>query len=398
MESDPIVIVGSARTPLGSFQGALANFKSTELGAFAIQSAVKRAGLELKDIDQVLMGCVLSGGLGQAPARQAAILAGMNNSVYCTTINKVCGSGMKTVMLAHDMLLAGSCNIAVAGGLESMTNAPYVLDKARSGYRMGHGSVKDLMFVDGLEDAYSGKLMGTFAEQTAEKYKFSREDQDNFAVTSLSRGIKARDAGYFATDLEIAPITIKPKKGEPVVITQDEALSKAKPDQIKLLKPAFKENGTVTAANSSSIADGAAALVVMKLSEAKKRGLKPLAKILAHSSFSQEPAWFTTAPVGAIKQLLQKLNLTVANIDLFELNEAFAVVTMAGMQELNIPHDKVNVYGGACALGHPLGMSGTRIICTLLNALTNLNKSLGVASLCIGGGEAVAIAIERYTI
>lgn len=394
MESDPIVIVGSARTPLGSFQGVLANFKSTELGAFAIQAAVKRAGLELKDIEQVLMGCVLSGGLGQAPARQAAIIAGMNHSVHCTTINKVCGSGMKTVMLAYDMLLAGSCNIAVAGGLESMTNAPYILEKARSGYRMGHGAIKDLMFVDGLEDAYSGKLMGIFAEQTAEKYKFSREAQDDFAINSLSRAIKARDADYFLTDLEITPITIKPKKGDSVVIKQDEALSKAKPDQIKLLKPAFKEGGTVTAANSSSIADGAAALVLMKLSEAKKRGLKPLAKILAHSSFSQDPAWFTTAPVGAVKQLLQKLNLKVDNIDLFELNEAFAVVTMAGMQELNIPHDKVNVYGGACALGHPLGTSGTRIICTLLNALNNLNKSLGVASLCIGGGEAVAIAIE----
>lgn len=394
MESDPIVIVGSARTPLGSFQGVLANFKSTELGAFAIQAAVKRAGLELKDIEQVLMGCVLSGGLGQAPARQAAIIAGMNHSVHCTTINKVCGSGMKTVMLAYDMLLAGSCNIAVAGGLESMTNAPYILEKARSGYRMGHGAIKDLMFVDGLEDAYSGKLMGIFAEQTAEKYKFSREAQDDFAINSLSRAIKARDANYFLTDLEITPITIKPKKGDSVVIKQDEALSKAKPDQIKLLKPAFKEGGTVTAANSSSIADGAAALVLMKLSEAKKRGLNPLAKILAHSSFSQDPAWFTTAPVGAVKQLLQKLNLKVDNIDLFELNEAFAVVTMAGMQELNIPHDKVNVYGGACALGHPLGTSGTRIICTLLNALNNLNKSLGVASLCIGGGEAVAIAIE----
>lgn len=395
MESDPIVIVSAARTPLGSFQGIFSNFKSPELGAFAIKAAVKRAGLQLTDIDKVLMGCVLSGGLGQAPARQAAIFAGMSQATNCVTINKVCGSGMKTVMIAHDMLIANSCSIALAGGLESMTNSPYILDKARSGSRMGHGQVKDLMFVDGLEDIYSGKLMGIFAEQTAEKYSFSREEQDNFAINSLSKAIKARDSGYFETDLEIVPVTVKPKKGEAILVTQDEELSKANPDKIKLLKPAFKENGTVTAANASSLADGAAALVLMRLSEAKKRNLKPLAKVLGHSSFSHEPAWFTTAPVGAIKQLLKQLKLTVDMVDLYELNEAFAVVPMAGMQELNISQDKVNVYGGACAIGHPLGTSGARIICTLLNALTNLNKSLGIASLCIGGGEAVAIAIER---
>jgi acetyl-CoA C-acetyltransferase len=396
MESDPIVIVGSARTPLGSFQGAFSSMKATDLGAIAIKSAVTRSGLPIEDIEKVIMGCVLSGGLGQAPARQAAILAGMKQSVNCTTINKVCGSGMKTVMLAHDMLLANSCSVAVAGGLESMTNAPYVLEKARSGYRMAHGQIKDLMFMDGLEDAYSGKLMGVFAEKTVEKFNFSREELDNFALTSLSRATKARDSGYFETELEITPVTVKSKKGDPIIVKQDEELAKANPDKIRLLKPAFKENGTVTAANSSSIADGAAALVVMRASEAKKRSLKPLAKILAHSSFSHEPEWFTTAPVGAVKKLLEKLNWTVDTPDLYEFNEAFAVVTMAAMKELNISHDKVNVYGGACAIGHPLGATGARIICTLLNALTNQNKSLGIASLCIGGGEAVAIAIERW--
>lgn len=392
---DPIVIVGSARTPMGSFQGVFSGFKGSELGALAIQAAIKRAGLNAVDIDEVFMGCVLSAGMGQAPARQAAIMAGVPKSVGCTTINKICGSGMKTVILASDTILAGNASIIVAGGLESMTNAPYFLDKARSGYRLGHGQIKDHMFVDGLEDAYSsGKLMGVFAEKTAEKYNFSRKSQDEFALTSLARAIKARDAGYFETDLEIIPVSIKPKKGDPIIIKQDEEPSRANPDKIPLLKPAFQDNGTVTAANSSSISDGAAALVLMRLSEANKRKLKPLAKILGYASFAHEPEWFTTAPVGAIKSLLKKLNWTIETPDLYEINEAFAIVTMAAMQDLNISHDKVNVHGGACAIGHPLGASGTRIITTLLGALKNRKKRLGVASLCIGGGEATAIAVE----
>lgn len=394
---DPIVIVGSSRTPIGSFQGNLSSFKGPELGAFVIQAAIKRAGLNLEDIDEVLMGCVLSAGIGQAPARQAAIMAGMPKSVVCTTVNKICGSGMKTVMLASDALLAGSANIIVAGGLESMTNTPYFLEKARAGYRIGHGQIKDHMFVDGLEDAYSsGKLMGVFAEKTAEKYKISRKAQDDFALTSLARAIKARDAGYFETDVEIVPVSIKAKKGDAIVVKQDEELSRANPDKIPLLKPAFQDNGTVTAANSSSISDGAAALVLMRLSEAKKRKLQPLAKILGYTSFAHEPEWFTTAPVGAIKSLLKKLNWTSDTPDLYEINEAFAVVTMAAMQELNLSYDKVNIHGGACAIGHPLGASGTRIITTLLGALKNRNKKLGIASLCIGGGEATAIAIEAF--
>lgn len=392
---DPIVIVGAARTPMGSFQGILSGFKAPELGSFAIQAAVNRAGLKPEDIDEVFMGCVLSAGIGQAPARQAAIMAGIPKSVGCTTVNKICGSGMKTVMLASDAILAGSSNIVVAGGLESMTNTPYFLDKARGGYRIGHGQIKDHMFTDGLEDAYnSGKLMGFFAEKTAEKYKFSRKEQDDFALTSLARGIKARDAGFFETNLEIVPISIKSKKGDTTIVKQDEELSHANPDKIPLLKPAFQDNGTVTAANSSSISDGAAALVIMRLSEANKRKLKPLAKILGYTSFSHEPEWFTTAPVGAVKALLKKLNWTADTPDLYEINEAFAVVTMAAIRDLNISHDKVNIHGGACALGHPLGASGTRIITTLLGALKNRNKHLGIASLCIGGGEATAIAIE----
>ena len=392
---DPIVIVGSARTPMGSFQGVFTGFKAPELGAFAIQAAVKRAGLKPEDIDEVLMGCVLSAGIGQAPARQAAIMAGIPKSVGCTTVNKICGSGMKTVMLACDTILAGSHNVIVAGGLESMTNAPYMLEKARSGYRLGHGQIKDHMFVDGLEDAYSaGKLMGVFAEKTAEKYNFSRKAQDDFSLSSLARAIKARDSGYFETDFEITPVSIKSKKGEFIVVKHDEEPSRANPDKIPLLKPAFQENGTVTAANSSSISAGAAALVLMRLSEANKRKLKPIAKILGFVSFSQEPEWFTTAPVGAINALLKKLNWTTDTPDLYEINEAFAVVTMAAMKDLNISYDKVNIHGGACAIGHPLGASGTRIITTLLGGLKNRNKRLGLASLCIGGGEATAIAIE----
>lgn len=395
IDIDPIVIVGAARTPMGSFQGVFSGFKAPELGALAIQAAISRAKLKSEDIDEVLMGCVLSAGIGQAPARQAAIMAGLPTSVGCTTVNKICGSGMKTVMLASDAILAGSSQVVVAGGLESMTNTPYFLDKARVGYRIGHGQIKDHMFVDGLEDAYSaGKLMGFFAEKTAEKYQFSRKAQDDFALNSLAKATKARDSGFFETDLEIVPVTIKSKKGEATLIKHDEELSRANPDKIPLLKPAFQDNGTVTAANSSSISDGAAALVVMRLSEANRRKLQPLAKIRGYTSFAHEPEWFTTAPVGAIQALLKKLNWTADTPDLYEINEAFAVVTMAAIKDLNISQDKVNVHGGACALGHPLGASGTRIITTLLGALKNRNKRLGIASLCIGGGEAAAIAVE----
>ena len=392
--SNPVVIVGSARTPLGSFQGIFTGLKAPDLGAIAIKAAVKRSGLSLEDPDEVLMGCVLSSGVGQAPARQAAILAGLKQSTHCTTINKVCGSGMKTIMLAHDALIMERNSIIVAAGAESMTNAPYMLDKARAGYRMGHGTIKDLMFVDGLEDAYSGKLMGFFAEKTAEKYNFSRKEQDDFALSSLAKAIQARDSGNFITELEITISTIKSKKGELITVNNDEELAHANPDKIRLLKPAFQEQGTVTAANSSSISDGAAALVLMRLNEAKNRNLKPIAKILGFTSFAQEPEWFTTAPVGALKSLFEKLKWSKDTPDLYEINEAFAVVTMAAIREFNLSPDKVNIYGGACALGHPLGATGTRIVTTLLNSLKNQGKSLGIASLCIGGGEATAMAIE----
>ncbi len=394
LNDDPVVIVGAARTPIGSFQGVFSNLKGPDLGSLAIKAAVDRSMINPQEIEEVIMGCVLSAGIGQSPARQAAIKAGLSKNVHCTTINKICGSGMKTVMLAVDSLLSGSCNIIVAGGLESMTNAPYILDKARVGYRLGHQQVKDHLFVDGLEDAYSGKLMGFFAEKTAEKYNFSRKQQDDFALISLQRAIKARDAGFFETDIEIVPIEVKSKKGEITLVKQDEGTFNIDPAKIPLLKPAFQENGTITAANASSISDGAAALVLMRLSEANKKQIKPLAKILGSTSFAHEPEWFTTAPVGAIQELLKKLGWNVNTPDLYEINEAFAVVTMAAMQDLNISHEKVNVHGGACALGHPLGNSGTRIITTLLGALKNRKQRLGIASLCIGGGEATAIAIE----
>ncbi len=392
MPNDCLVIVSIARTPMGSFQGELAKVTSTQLGAAAIHAAVQRAHLKPEDIDEVIMGCVLSGGLGQAAARQAALGAGLPYSTSCSTLNKLCGSGMKAIMLAHSLISTGASNIMVAGGMESMTNAPYLLPNMRAGMRLGHGKVLDSMLADGLEDAYDkGKLMGVFADATAERYGFSRQAQDAFAIRSLTRAQEAIKQGIFAT--EITPITVKDKVEK--IIDTDEGPLKAKIEKIPLLQPAFKPDGTVTAANSSSISDGAAAVVIMRESEAKKRGLKPHAKIIGLSQFSQEPAWFTTAPVGAIKKLLQDINWTTDMVDLYEINEAFAVVTMAAMHDLNLPVDKVNVHGGACALGHPIGASGARIVVTLLNALEKYKLQRGVAALCIGGGEATAIAVER---
>ncbi len=392
---DPVVIVDGARTPMGGFQGALSEASAPQLGSTAIQAALDRTGIKPEDIDEVLMGCVLPAGMGQAPARQAALGAGIPDSTGCTTINKMCGSGMKAVMLANDALLAGSSTVSVAGGLESMTNAPYLLPKARGGMRMGHGELKDHMFLDGLEDAYSkGKLMGHFAEETARKYQFTRDAQDDFAIASLERACHAIDNDISAS--EIAPVTINTRKGD-VVVNEDEQPKKARVDKIRQLRPAFDKDGTVTAANASSISDGAAALVLMRQSEAEARGLEPRARILGHSSFAHEPEWFTTAPVFAIDRLLQRLKLKNTDIDVFEINEAFAVVTMAAMQECGLPHEHTNIYGGACALGHPVGASGARIVITLLNALERTSSRRGLASLCIGGGEAVAIAVERIT-
>ena len=390
--ADPVVIVGSARTPMGSFQGDLAQMSATQLGSASITAAMDRAGITGDDIDEVIMGCVLPAGLGQAPARQAAIGGGIPQKAGCTTINKMCGSGMKAVMLAHDLLQADSANVMLAGGLESMSNAPYILPKVRDGLRMGHGEVKDHMFLDGLEDAYEpGRLMGSFAEETATHYQFTREAQDAFAIASVERAQHATREGIFKT--EITPITVKSRKGESV-IEHDEQPPKANTAKIPTLRPAFAKDGTVTAANASSISDGAASIVLMKLSEAEKRGLTPMAKVLGHASFAHAPAWFTTAPVHAMEQLLTKLNMQADDIDLYEINEAFAVVTMAAMHELNLPHEKVNVYGGACALGHPVGASGARILVTLMNALQRHSVKTGMAALCIGGGEATAVAIE----
>ena len=391
--SDPIVIVGMARTAMGGFQGDLKDVAAPQLGATAIKAAVERVGLGVDTIDEAIMGCVLPAGLGQAPARQAALGAGLPQSVGCTTINKVCGSGMKAAMLAHDLIAAGSARIMVAGGMESMSNAPYLLDKARGGYRLGHGRTLDHMFLDGLEDAYDkGRLMGTFAEECADHYKFTRDDQDAFALASLDRARRAIEGGKFKD--EIAAVAIKGRGGDTVVDTDEQPL-KARPDKIPTLKPAFRADGTVTAANSSSISDGAAALVLMRRSEADRRGLKPLAVIRGHATHAQAPAWFTTAPVKAIGNLLAKLDWRAGDVDLYEINEAFAVVTMAAMRELDLPHDKVNVHGGACALGHPIGASGARLIVTLLAALEQYGLKRGVASLCIGGGEATALAVER---
>jgi acetyl-CoA C-acetyltransferase len=392
MSNDPIVIVGAARTPMGAMQGDFASLAASELGAVAIKAAVERAGIRSDDVQEAIMGNVLPAGQGQAPARQAALRAGLPLAVGCTTVNKMCGSAMKAAMLAHDLIVAGSSEIVVAGGMESMTNAPYLMPKARSGYRMGHQIVQDHMFLDGLEDAYDkGRLMGTFAEDCAEKFGFTREAQDQFALTSLSRALAANNDGTFAW--EIAPVTVAGKKGD-TVIDKDEQPAKASPEKIPLLKAAFRKDGTVTAANSSSISDGAAALVLMSRSNAEKRGLTPLAVILGHATHAQEPGLFTTAPVGAIAKLYRNVGWTTHDVDLFEINEAFAVVAMAAMKEHAIPHDRINVHGGACALGHPIGASGARIVVTLIGALRKHGKKRGVAALCIGGGEATAMAIE----
>lgn len=392
-EKDPVVIVGAARTPMGGFQGDLAAVKAPALGGVAIRAALDRAGVPADEVEEVVMGCVLPAGMGQAPARQASRAAGIPDSVGCTTVNKMCGSGMKAAMFAHDLIAVGSARVMVAGGLESMTNAPYLLDRARGGYRMGHGRVYDHMFLDGLEDAYEpGRLMGTYAEDTATHYQFTRDAQDDFAIRSLERARKAASDGTFAR--EIAPVTVKGRKGESVV-AEDEQPRNAKPEKIPTLKPAFSPDGTVTAANSSSISDGGAALVMMRRSEADRRGLKVLATVRGHATHAQAPAWFTTAPIGAMRTLFDKTGWKAADVDLFEVNEAFAVVTMAAMRDLDLPADKVNVHGGACALGHPVGASGARIMVTLLNALETYGLKRGVASLCIGGGEATSIALER---
>ena len=389
MNQDPVVIVGAARTPMGGFLGDLKDVAAPQLGAAAIRAALERAGVAGDSVSEVFMGCVLPAGMGQAPARQAALGAGLPKSVPCTTVSKVCGSGMKAVMLAHDALLAGSGEIIVAGGQESMSNAPYLLPKERSGQRLGHGRVIDHMFCDGLEDAYDkGRLMGTFAEDTATKYQVSRAEQDAFARRSLERARAAIEQGYFREEI------VSVKAGKQGEVSTDEPPLKANPEKIGTLKPAFRENGTVTAANSSSISDGAAALVLMRRSQAQAAGLKPLAVIHAHASHAHEPAWFTTAPVAAIQKVLKRAGWTAEDVDLFEINEAFAVVTLVAQKELGLPDDKVNVHGGACALGHPIGASGARIVVTLLSALKTHGLKKGVAALCIGGGEATALAIE----
>ena len=392
MQPDPIVIVSAVRTPMGAFQGELKGFAAPQLGAAAIRAAVERAKIQPADVQEVIMGCVLPAGQGQAPARQASLGAGLPLGTGCTTINKMCGSGMKAAMLAHDLLAAGTNDIMVAGGMESMTNAPYILPKARGGYRMGHGQIMDHMFLDGLEDAYDkGRLMGSFAEECAKKFTFTREAQDAFAVKSLERAQKANKEGWFAW--EITPMAIKAGKDERFIET-DEPPFKANFDKIPTLKPAFAKDGTVTAANSSSISDGGAALVMMRRSTAEKRGLSPIAVITGHATHAQEPGWFTTAPVGAMQKLFDKTGWSAADVDLYEINEAFAVVTMAAMHEHKLPHEKVNVHGGACALGHPIGASGARILVTLIGALRKYGGKRGVATLCIGGGEATAMAIE----
>ncbi|GGE56296.1 acetyl-CoA C-acyltransferase [Actibacterium pelagium] len=389
--SDPIVIVGSARTPMGGFDGDFKTVPAADLGAAAIAAAVDRAGLSPDQIDEVVMGCVLPAGQGQAPARQASLGAGLPLSAGATTINKMCGSGMRAAMFAHDMILAGSTDIMVAGGMESMTRAPYLLDRARGGYRLGHGKVMDHMFLDGLEDAYDrGRLMGTFAEDCAESYQFTREAQDDYAIASLERASKAITDRTF--EAEIVPVEVKTRTARTVV--DDEQPLKARLDKIRQLKPAFRDGGTVTPANSSSISDGGAALVLMRASEAEKRGLTPIARILGHATHADKPNLFPTAPIGSIEKLEQKIGLSRSDFDLFEINEAFAVVAMAAMKSLDLPHDKVNVHGGACALGHPIGASGARIMVTLLAALQKYDLKRGMASLCIGGGEATAIAVE----
>jgi len=390
--ADPVVIVSARRTPIGSFQGQFSHVSSTELGSAAIEAAVADAGVQKEQLSEVIMGCVLPAGLGQAPARQASLGAKLPKSVPCTTINKVCGSGMKAVMLGHDLILAGSANIVVAGGMESMTNAPYLIPGARAGLRMGHSKLIDHMFFDGLQNPYDGEMMGNFGEICADKYKFGRTEQDTFAIESVKRAQLALANGLFKT--EVVPVMVKSRKGD-YLVDKDEEPMKCDIKKIPTLKPAFKkEGGTVTAATSSSISDGAAALVLMSAKEAKEQGSQPLARIVGHATFAQEPAWFTTAPVGAMNKLLKQVGWSVKDVDLFEVNEAFAVVAMAAMTELKIDHSKLNVNGGACALGHPIGASGARILVTLIHALKARGGKRGVASLCIGGGEATAIAVE----
>ena len=395
--SDPVVIVSVARTPIGAMMGELSGLAGHQLGSIAIKAAIERAGLKPDQVQEVIMGCVLPAGQGQAPARQATLNAGLPTSAGATTINKVCGSGMKAAMLAHDLLVAGSQDIVVAGGMESMSNAPYMMLKGRGGYRYGHGTLFDHMAYDGLEDAYEktpnggGKSMGQFAEDCANKYTFTREEQDAYAIESTRRAVAANSDGSFSW--EIAPVTVSGRKGD-VIIDKDESPFKANPDKIPSLKPAFRKDGTVTAATSSSISDGAAAMVMMRESTAKKLGLKPVAKVVAHATHSQEPQWFTTAPVGAIDKVCKKAGWSTKDVDLYEINEAFAVVAMAAMKEHGLPHDKVNVNGGAVALGHPIGCSGARLIVTLIGALRKRGGKRGIASLCIGGGEATALAVE----
>ncbi|MCV9919183.1 acetyl-CoA C-acyltransferase [Pseudomonas sp. BT-42-2] len=392
LANDPIVIVSAVRTPMGGLQGDLKSLSAPQLGAAAIRAAVERAGIDAASVEQVLFGCVLPAGLGQAPARQAALGAGLDKGTTCTTLNKMCGSGMQAAMMAHDLLLAGSAEVVVAGGMESMSNAPYLLDKARGGYRMGHGKIIDHMFLDGLEDAYDkGRLMGTFAEDCAQSGGFSRQAQDAFAIESLTRAQQAIKNGRFTA--EIVPVEVTEGK-EKRLVSDDEQPPKARLDKIAQLRPAFREGGTVTAANSSSISDGAAALVLMRRSQAEQRGLKPLAVIHGHAAFADTPALFPTAPIGAIDKLIKRTGWALSEVDLFEINEAFAVVTLAAMKHLDLPHAKVNIHGGACALGHPIGASGARILVTLLSALRQNNLRRGVAAICIGGGEATAIAVE----
>ena len=391
MAADPVVILGARRTPIGAFQGVFANAKATDLGAAAVAAAVGDAGVDPGTVDEVVMGCVLPAGLGQAPARQAALGGGLPVGAACTTVNKMCGSGMKAIMQAYDGIVAGSTGVVVAGGLESMTNAPYLLPKARAGYRMGHQEVLDHMFTDGLQDVYEGHMMGHFAENTAEKYGFTREDQDAFAIESVSRAQRAVTQGDFSN--EVTPVTFSTRKGD-VTVSEDETPGTVSIEKIPTLRAAFRKDGTVTAASSSSISDGAAAVVMTTASHAEQEGLDPVARVVGHSSFAHEPAWFTTAPVSALKRLHERLGWTPDDVDLYEINEAFAVVTMAAMKDVGIDHSKVNVNGGACALGHPVGATGARITTTLIYALKARGLKRGVASLCIGGGEATAIGIE----
>lgn len=391
MSDNSVVIVSGARTPMGGFQGCLSSVSAVELGAIAIREAVQRAGIDASDVQEVIMGCVLPAGLKQGPARQAALNAGLPAATGCTTINKLCGSGMKAVMFAHDALKAGSNQIMIAGGMESMSNAPYLMEKARGGLRMGHGEIKDHMFFDGLEDARTGRLMGSFAQDTAEKYGLTREDMDAYAIESLKRAQAAIENG--SLDSEIVPVTVTTRKGE-VVVKDDEQPHNANIDKIPTLKPAFKKDGSITAANASSISDGASALVLMTAAEAQRRGLTPLARVVGHATQSQDPSEFTIAPIGAMANLFAKTGWNKDDVDLFEINEAFAMVTMLAMREHGLDHAKVNIYGGACAQGHPVGSTGSRIIVTLINALQKTGGKRGVASLCIGGGEATAVAIE----